>query len=85
MDKLTKGKFNFENVLASQNCVFEKCGIAFNPQNKNSGSLKLFSTFAENNRLKDRNNRLFPAFIVWEEVILLDSVKWEKILFPETY
>ena len=64
VDKLTKGKFNFENVLASQNCVFEKCGIAFNPQNKNSGSLKLFSTFAENNRLKDRNNRLFPAFIV---------------------
>jgi len=46
MDKLTKGKSNFKNVLASQNCLFGKCALGFNPENKNSGSSKLFSTFA---------------------------------------
>ena len=34
MDKLSKGKSNFENVLASQNCVFGRAGLGFNPQNK---------------------------------------------------
>ena len=34
VDKLSKGKSNFENVLASQNCVFGRVGLGFNPQNK---------------------------------------------------
>jgi len=34
VDKLSKGKSNFENVLASQNCVFGRAGLGFNPQNK---------------------------------------------------
>jgi len=34
VDKLSKGKSNFEIVLASQNCVFGKAGLSFNPQNK---------------------------------------------------
>ena len=34
MDKLSKGKSNFQNVLASQRCVFGKAGLGFNPQNK---------------------------------------------------
>ena len=34
VDKLSKGKSNFENVLASQSCVFGKAGLSFNPQNK---------------------------------------------------
>ena len=32
VDKLSKGQSNFENVLASQNCVFGKAGLGFNPQ-----------------------------------------------------
>ena len=32
--KLSKGKSNFKSVLASQNCVFGKAGLGFNPQNK---------------------------------------------------
>ena len=31
MDKLTKRKSNFKNVVASQNCVFGKSGFGFNP------------------------------------------------------
>jgi len=31
VDKLSKGQSNFESVLASQNCVFGKSGLGFNP------------------------------------------------------
>ena len=34
VDKLSRGKSNFENVLASQNCVFGKTGLSFNLQSK---------------------------------------------------
>jgi len=34
VDKLSKGKSNFENVLESQSCVFGKVGLGFNPQNQ---------------------------------------------------
>ena len=38
-----RGKSNFENVLASQNCVFGKAGLGFNPQNKQDKFSKNFS------------------------------------------
>ena len=47
MDKLSKGKSNFENVLASQNCVFGKAGLGFNPQNKQDKFSKSFSKLPE--------------------------------------
>ena len=31
VDKLSKGKSNFETILASQNCVFGKYGLGFYP------------------------------------------------------
>jgi len=34
VDKFSKGKSNFENVLASQSCVFGKASLGFNPQNQ---------------------------------------------------
>ena len=43
VDKLSKGKSNFENVLASQNCVFGRFGLGFNPQNKQDNFSKNFS------------------------------------------
>jgi len=43
MDKLSNGKSNFENVLASQNCVFGRVGLGFNPQNKQYNFSKRFS------------------------------------------
>jgi len=42
VDKLLKGKSNFENVLASQNCVFGRAGLGFNPQNKQDKFSKSF-------------------------------------------
>ena len=40
IDVISKGKSNFENVLASQTCVFGKSGLGFNPQSKQSGCTK---------------------------------------------
>ena len=34
VDKLSKGKSNFEIVLASQSCAFGKAGLGFNPHNQ---------------------------------------------------
>jgi len=42
MDKLSKGKSSFENVLASQNYVFGRAGLGFNPQNKQDKFSKNF-------------------------------------------
>jgi len=47
VDRLSKGKSNFENVLASQNCVFGKAGLGFNPQNKQDKFSKSFSKLSE--------------------------------------
>jgi len=47
IDIISKGKSNFEDVLASQTCVFGKFGLGFNPQSKQSGCSKPFSTFTE--------------------------------------
>ena len=43
VNKISKGKSNFETVLASQNCVFGKFGLGFNPQSKKSGVSKPYS------------------------------------------
>jgi len=43
VDKLSKGKSNFESVLAFQNYVFGKVGLGFNPQNKFSNSFSKVS------------------------------------------
>ena len=64
MNKLSKGKSNFETVLTSQKCVFGKFGLGFNPQNKKMGFQSLFRKCQKNNRLKDRNNRLLHVYTV---------------------
>jgi len=47
VDKLSKGKSNFENVLESQNCVCGKAGLGFNPQNKKDKFSKSFLKLLE--------------------------------------
>jgi len=42
MDKISKGKSNFETVLASQNCVFGKDGLSFNPRSKKKAVTSFF-------------------------------------------
>jgi len=52
MDKLTTGKSNFEDVLASQNCVFGKVGSGFDPRSKGNGISKPFSFVREKQSVK---------------------------------
>jgi len=47
VDKFSKGQSNLETVLASQNCVFGKAGLRFNPNSKNKPFSKPFSSFFE--------------------------------------
>jgi len=62
VDKLSKEKSNFENVLSSQNCVFGKSGLGFNPQRKNSGFFKTFSTIAEKQPIEKSKQPVVSCF-----------------------
>ena len=41
VDKFSKGQLNLETVLVSQNCVFGKVGLGFNPNSKYGPIMKL--------------------------------------------
>jgi len=62
VDKLSKGKSNFETILASQKCVFGKSGLGFNLKTRKMGFQSLYQKCQKNNRLKNRNNRLLHVF-----------------------
>jgi len=62
VDKLSKGKSNFETVLASQKCVFRKSGLGFNPQNKKNGISKPFSKVPEKQPIKRSKQPFVTCF-----------------------
>jgi len=62
IDIISKGKSNFENVLASQTCVFGKSGLGFNPQSKQSGCTKPFSTFTKKQSVKKSKQPVVCCF-----------------------
>jgi len=51
-DKLTTGKSNFEDVLASQKYIFGKASLGFYPQSKEKKIAKPFSNFLEKTSVK---------------------------------
>ena len=63
LDKLTTGRSNFEDVLASQKCVFGKAGLGFHPQRKEKRIAKPFSNFPEKQSVKKSFQRLLHASI----------------------
>ena len=82
VDKLWKGKSNFENVLASQNCVFGKAGLGFNPQSKFSKPLwKLL----EKQPIEKSEQPVLHAFITWRETTLLDSTILGNLIFLKVF
>jgi len=82
VDKLTKGNSNFESVLASQSCVFGKSSLGFYPQNKNSESSKLFSTFAEKQSVKNSKQPVISCFYCMKKGHSVRYCKIMKILVP---
>jgi len=78
VDKLSKGKSNFENVLASQNCVFGKSRLGFNPQSKNNGISKSFSTIGE----KQPKQSVVSCFYCMRKGHSIKFCKVRKVFVP---
>ena len=82
VDKLSKGKSNFENVLASQSCVFGKAGLGFNPQNKQDRFSKSFLRKSEKQPIVKTKQPVVTCFYCMKKkATLSDSVKLENIMF----
>jgi len=62
VDKLSKGKSNFETILASQKCVFGKFGLGFYPQKEKSGILKPFSKLPEKQLIERSKQPVVTCF-----------------------
>jgi len=62
IDIISKGKSKFENVLASQICVFGKFGLGFNPQSKQTRCTKPFSTFTKKQSVKKSKQPVVCCF-----------------------
>jgi len=63
VDKLSKGKSNFETVLASQNCVLENMDWVLIHKARKVVFQSLIQPLGKNNRLKSRNNRFFMLLL----------------------
>jgi len=62
VDKLSKGKSNFETILASQKCVFGKLGLGFNPQSKKNGISKPFLKVLEKQPIEKSKQPVVTCF-----------------------
>jgi len=62
VDTISKEKSNLEDVLASQTCVFGKSSLGFNPQSKQSGCSKPFSTFTKKQSVKKSKQPVVCCF-----------------------
>ena len=75
-------------VHASQNCLFGKYGLGFNPQKKNSGFSKPFSTIIEKQSIERskqpvvclfycmRNGHSFRFYKIWNVSVPRGILKW---------
>ena len=85
VDKLSKGKSNFENVLASQNCVFGKVGLGFNPQNKQGNFSKSFSRKPVKQQIVKSKQPVVTCFYCMKKGHLVRFCKIRKFSFPRGF
>jgi len=83
IDKLSKGKFNFETVLASQKCVFGKSDLGFNPQNKKNGISKPFSKVPEKEPIERSKQPVVTCFYYMKRGHLVRFCKIRKYYVPK--
>ena len=62
VDRLSKDKSNFETVLASQNCVFRKSDLGFNPYSKKTEFSKSFSKLSEKQPIENLKQPVVTCF-----------------------
>jgi len=73
MDRLSKGKFNFES----------KSGLGFNPQSKKNGISKPFSTVPENQPIKISKQTVVTCFYCMKRGHFVRLCRIRKILVPK--
>jgi len=83
LDKLTTGKSNFEDVLASQNCVFGKAGLGFYPQSKGNEISKPFSTAPEKQSVKRLIQPVVTCFYCMKKGHSVRYCRFRKSLVPK--
>jgi len=83
VDKLSKGKSNFETVLASQKCVFEKSRLGFNPQSKKNGISKPFSKVSEKQPIEKSKQPVVTCFYCMKRDHTVRFCKIRKYFVPK--
>jgi len=83
VDKLSKGQSNFENVLASQNCIFGKAGLGLNPQNKQDRFLKSFSKMPEKQPIGPLKQPIVTCFYCMKKGHFVRFCKIRKYVVPK--
>jgi len=85
VDKLSKGQSNFENVLASQNCVFGKAELSFNPQNKQDRFSKSFSKMPKKQPIGPSKQPIVTCFYCMERGHFVRFCKIRKYVVPKGF
>ena len=85
VDKLSKGKSNFENVLASQSCVFGKAGLGFNPQNKQDRFSKSFLRKSEKQPIVKTKQLVVTCFYCMKKGHSVRLCKIRKYYVPKGF
>jgi len=83
VDKLSKGKSNFEIVLSSKKCVFGKSSLGFNPQSKKSGISKPFSTFFYKQSIEKSKQPVVSCFYCMKNGSFCRFCKVRKFYVPK--
>jgi len=83
VDKLSKCKSNFENVLASQNCVFGKAGLGFNPQSKQNKFSNSFSKLPEKQPIEKSKQPIVTCFYCMKRGHFVRLCKIRKYFVPK--
>jgi len=83
VDKLSKGKSNFEIISASQKCVFGKSGLGFNPQSKKSGISKPFSKVPEKQPIEKSKQPVVTCFYCMKRGHFVRLCKIRKYFVPK--
>jgi len=83
VDKLSKGKSNFETILASQKCVFGKSGLGFYPQNKKNVISKPFSKVPEKQPIERSKQLVVTCFYCMKRGHSVRFCKIRKYFVPK--
>jgi len=83
LDKLTTGKSNLEDVLASQKCVFGKVGLGFYLLRKEKKIAKPFSNFPEKQLVKVLFQPVVTCFYCMKKGHFVRYCRFRKSLVPK--